>query len=281
MIEKKTRAYAKLNLTLDITGKAKNGLHTLESYMQTVSLHDEISVAVDFDKPFSITLSAHPTLGFETVENLCYKAATAFKEAFGTEKGAVFINLEKKIPVKAGLGGGSSDCAAVLRLLGEIFGADKKKLEKVAASLGSDVPFFLYGGVSRVSGTGDVIEKTDITADAAYLLVKPDEGLSAAEVYAEFDRLGGELTDFTAKVETDGFTPENYGNGLEKAVFSLCGECENICKRLGNAGAAKAVVTGSGTVAFGVFENEEKAKKALAEFDDAAFTAVCRPIYSF
>ena len=243
MIKKETKAYAKVNLTLDITGKAENGLHTLESVMQTVSLFDRVTVFYDSKKPFSIDLSVIPETDFP--------------------------KDEKNIPIKAGLGGGSSDCAAVLRLLAEIFGVEKKRLEKTASSLGSDVPFFLYGGSAKVLGTGNVIVPTGESSDLIFLLAKPEKGLSAAEVYKEFDRLGGKKTSFTEEKE--------FGNGLEEAVFSLCPECFSLCEKLKAAGAEKTLVSGSGTTVFGIFRTEKDAENAKKDIDKI-FTAVCRAI---
>ena len=269
MIKKETKAYAKVNLTLDITGKAENGLHTLESIMQTVSLFDRVTVFYDSKKPFSIDLSVFPETDFPKEENLCYKAATAFAEDFGIASGEIKIFLEKNIPIKAGLGGGSSDCAAVLRLLAEIFGVEKKRLEKTAAALGSDVTFFLYGGNAKVSGTGNVIVPTGESPCFVFLLAKPEKGLSAAEVYKEFDRLGGKKTSFTEEKE--------LGNGLEEAVFSLCPECLCLCEKLKAAGAEKTLVSGSGTTVFGIFKTEKDAENAKKDIDKI-FTAVCRAI---
>ena len=269
MIKKETKAYAKVNLTLDITGKSENGLHTLESIMQTVSLYDRVTVFYDDKKPFSIDLSVIPDVDFPKEENLCYKAAKAFCEDFGVAAGKINIVLEKNIPIKAGLGGGSSDCAAVLLLLAEIFVVEKKRLEKTAASLGSDVPFFLYGGNARVSGTGNIIVPTGDKTDLVFLLAKPEKGLSAAEVYREFDRLGGKITSFTEE--------KKFGNGLEEAVFSLCPECFSLCEKLRAAGSEKTLVSGSGTTVFGIFKTEEEAENAKKDIDKI-FTAVCRAI---
>ena len=237
--------------------------------MQTVSLFDRVTVFYDSKKPFSIDLSVFPETDFPKEENLCYKAATAFAEDFGIASGEIKIFLEKNIPIKAGLGGGSSDCAAVLRLLAEIFGVEKKRLEKTAAALGSDVTFFLYGGNAKVSGTGNVIVPTGESPCFVFLLAKPEKGLSAAEVYKEFDRLGGKKTSFTEEKE--------LGNGLEEAVFSLCPECLCLCEKLKAAGAEKTLVSGSGTTVFGIFKTEKDAENAKKDIDKI-FTAVCRAI---
>lgn len=282
-IIKTTDAFAKLNLTLDITGKKDNGYHTLESFMQTISLKDKVTVEVFKDKPFSISLRTVPDFSVDChkEKNLCYKAAEKFCENFNITNGEINITLEKNIPIKAGLGGGSSNCAAVLRLLSEIFSVnDDEKLAKTAASLGSDVPFFLKGGLQKISGIGNITEPVKEKINAFFVIVKPDKGLSAKEVYEKFDTLPFIKTDFSKKAKDTDFSLLSFKNGLEKAAFLLCEVCRKIKDELILSGADNAFLCGSGAAVAGVFKDENTALGVISRLKDKYyFTLLCRPIY--
>lgn len=281
-IIKTADAFAKINLTLDITGRDERGYHTLNSFMQTISLKDRVTAEVFSEDAFSVSFKTVPeeVCGCERDKNLCFKAAEKFCEVFGIKKGGINIVLEKNIPIAAGLGGGSSDCAATLRLLAKIFSVtDFAKLYEIAASLGSDVPFFLNGGLQKVSGTGDIITPVSGEISDIFVLVKPSAGLSAKEVYEKFDTLPFEKTDFTAKAEASDFSSEFFENGLENAAVLLCGDCKDISEKLRNLGAKNVLLCGSGTTVAGVFKSEGAAEKAVSNFGKEYFTAVCRPVY--
>lgn len=285
-VTRKISAPAKINLTLDITGTEKNGYHTLESFMQTVSLSDTVTTEYFPEENFKISLVTFPenAAGCKEEDNLCFVAAEKFCEEFGIKKGRISITLEKRIPIKAGLGGGSSDCAAVIKSMAEIFGIkDNEKILSLASSLGSDVPFFLFGGLCKVSGTGNRIKPYGEKTGGYFLLVKPPEGLSAGEVYKEFDRLPFCKIAFSENSEKGGFSPDSFKNGLEKAAFGLCFCLSKIKEKLLSCGAENAVLCGSGTTVFGVFKTESEAEAALLSlkkyFKEDYFTAVCRPVY--
>ena len=150
------KAPAKLNLFLEVTGKRPDGFHALESVFQTISLYDDITISLKDSR--GVDFSCRPE-SLQTPDNLAVKAAEAFFTATGLQAG-VHISLEKGIPAQAGLGGGSSDAAAVLKGLNDLFDRplDKSALLTLGASLGSDVPFFICGGTALVTGRGEFVE---------------------------------------------------------------------------------------------------------------------------
>ena len=284
-IIKKTDAFAKVNLTLDVVGVKENGYHYLESIMQTVSLKDSVIAEYVSESPFDIAFDVFPDsfVDCERKENLCYKAAERFCEVFGIDNGRIIISLKKQIPVMAGLGGGSSDCAAVIRLLSSIFKIDVLRDERVvsvAASLGSDVPFFLKGGLRKISGVGEKTSPLKSKINGYFVMIKPKEGLSAKEVYDKFDEMPFVSTNFTREAEKSGLSFSSFGNGLETAGFILCPKCGKIKEDLLLAGADTSFLCGSGTSVCGIFKTYEAAEKAFFKFDkNNYFTSLCRPVY--
>jgi 4-diphosphocytidyl-2-C-methyl-D-erythritol kinase len=180
------------------------------------------------------------------------------------------VEIEKRIPVAAGLGGGSADAAALLRLAdGEVPG-----IEEIAAGLGADVPSQLRGGLALVGGAGEATEPLPPPAGYALVLIPAGEGLATADVYAEADRLGlgrprGELRELRARLReaaSPGASPLDYAellvNDLQPAAISLRPEIDAAMAALADAGARRALVTGSGPTAFGLFSDLEEAERA-------------------
>lgn len=171
------KAYAKVNLTLQVGSRRPDGYHAVMSVMQRISLWD--TVTVERGTGHDTLLCSVPVT--ESVDdNLCMKAARAFFVETGTKSDGVTITLEKHIPVQAGLGGGSSDAAAVLRALRTLYAPDISggRLETLAARLGSDVPFFIRGGTQLATGRGEVVSPLPQLAAGWFVVMKPDEGYS-------------------------------------------------------------------------------------------------------
>jgi 4-diphosphocytidyl-2-C-methyl-D-erythritol kinase len=269
------RAPAKLNLCLYLGPRREDGLHELVSVFCPLSLADRIVV-----EPAAADEVVSP--GVEG-PNLAGAALAALR-ARGWSRAPVRIEIEKRIPVAAGLGGGSADAAAVLRLArGEIDG-----LAAIAASLGADVPSQLDPGPALVRGAGERVERLPALGEAAVVGIPLGDGLSTADVYAEADRLGlgrdpDELAELAgrvrASVEGGGFPlshPELLVNDLEPAALSLRAEIREALGALRDAGAAAALVAGSGPTAVGLFEHvvaAEGAAGALRSRFAAAFVA--------
>lgn len=182
MVEK---ANAKINLTLDITGKRNDGYHTIHSVMQSVSLCDYVTIKKSEETEFFCDDE-----GLSNYDNLAFIAAEKFREYAGIKEN-VSITLEKNIPTGAGLGGGSSDAAAVLRGMNRLFerGFSDEELIKIAVTIGADVPFCIRGGTALCEGIGEEITPIDALPVVSVLIVKPMDKISTAELYRRFDEL--------------------------------------------------------------------------------------------
>lgn len=267
-------AYAKLNLYLDITGRRGDGYHLLETVMQSVSLADYVTVALKDSGGISVSCS-DPLIP-ENEGNICHKAARLFFEEVGG--GGADIRIEKRIPSGAGMGGGSTDAAAVLKGLNELCGGavDGKKLHELAARVGADVPFCLYGGTKLCRGIGDIISEVQPIKECAFLVVMPDFSRSTAEAYQRYDdsplEPKGALEEFTV-------SGGEYWRHLYNVFEELYGDrrITELTDKLRNAGALGAALTGSGAAVYGLFADADGAAAAAREFP-TLFTAVCTAV---
>lgn len=243
-------APAKVNLSLDITGRRADGYHTLRSVFQTVSLFDTLTITkINADTPFSISCNIE---GIPCDErNLVTKAAMAL---LGESPCGVRIHLEKQIPSQAGMGGGSADCAAALlgirRLLG--LNVSDAALHSIAAKLGADVPFFLVGGTVLAEGIGDVLTPLDPAPTHILVIAKGGEGISTPMAYKQIDALTTPLVPYT-----DGVLQHLYGSAEE--LFSACGnafdavadnEETKLIRKIMCEHGANPVLSGSGAAVF-------------------------------
>lgn len=267
-------AYAKVNLYLDITGRRGDGYHLLETVMQSVSLADYVTVALKESGGISVSCS-DPHIPVNE-GNICHKAARIFFEEIGG--GNADIHIEKRIPSGAGMGGGSTDAAAVLKGLNELCGGavDGKKLHELAARVGADVPFCLYGGTKLCCSIGDIISEAPPIGECAFLVVMPDFACSTSEAYRKYDENPlapkGALKEFIA---SDG----EYWRHLYNVFAELYGDerITELTDRLKKAGALGAALTGSGAAVYGIFADMDMAAAAAREFP-TLFTAVCTAV---
>jgi 4-diphosphocytidyl-2-C-methyl-D-erythritol kinase len=257
-------APAKLNLCLYLGGRREDGLHELCSLFEPLALSDLIEVSVaERDEVVCPGVAG---------ENLAARALAALRER-GWEREPLRIEIEKRIPVAAGLGGGSADAAAVLRLAtGEVSG-----LAELAAGLGADVPSQLRPALALVRGSGELVEPLPRPGDHAAVLLPDGGGLGTAAVFAEADRLGlgrpsAELDDLAARlreVAGAGASPLAYPellvNDLEPAARSLRPAIGEALEALRGAGAPVALLSGSGPTAVGLFPGLAAAREAAAE----------------
>jgi 4-diphosphocytidyl-2-C-methyl-D-erythritol kinase len=256
------RAPAKLNLCLHVGPRREDGLHEIRSLFCPLSLADRI--VVEEAEADEVRCEGVPP------PNLAEAALAGLRER-GWEGPPLRIEIEKRIPVAAGLGGGSADAAAVLRLAnGEVGG-----LAELAAQLGADVPSQLDPGFALVGGAGERVERLAPPGEFAVVLVRGEAGLGAGEVYAEADRLGigrsaGELDELAERLRgaaAGGASPLAYAelleNDLQAAALSLRPEIGQALAALREAGAARALVAGSGPTAFGLFEDIAAADRAV------------------
>lgn len=269
MKELTLEANAKVNFTLDVLGKLPNGYHTVRMVMQAVSLHDDVTVQLDGSGKISLRCSL-PYLPSDQ-SNLAWRAAKAFYAAAGIPNPGTAIVIHKRIPVAAGLAGGSTDAAAVLRALDTLHGTGlgDEALCKIGLRLGADIPFCLLGGTMLAEGIGEQLTRLPACPEAWAVLIKPPFSVSTAAIYAAVD-----AHQPTARPDTD---------GMLRAL--ACGDLSGICQRLYNVmeavtgarhrqigeirgrlldcGALGAVMSGSGPTTYGLFAGRDQAESAL------------------
>ncbi len=271
----KEKAYAKINLYLDVTGKREDGFHEIKTVMHTVSLADEITVFFDNIRGQSqIRLSIDGASFLPTDErNLAVKAAKLFLDRSGIDA-CINIKMKKNIPVAAGLAGGSSDAAAVLRAMNRIFGKPfgEKALLALAAELGSDVPYCLVGKTALCEGRGEIMTRLPDLGGVHFLIVKIPEHVSTPAAYGALDELFGDfaaphtsegtLDGLISSLKKGAFDESLMYNIFERAVFRLVPSSEEIKKRLLELGAKNAMMSGSGPTVFGIFPSRTDAAAA-------------------
>jgi 4-diphosphocytidyl-2-C-methyl-D-erythritol kinase len=266
-------AAAKVNLALEILGKRTDGYHEIATVMQTVDLADRLTLEDADELTMTTTAPDVPSDG----GNLALRAAAALREAAKLDRG-VRVTLDKRIPVAAGLGGGSSNAAAVLLGLNRLWGLRWRvpRLAEVAASLGSDVPFFLTGGVALGTGRGE--RMTPLTGmPMALVLVNPRTPLSTAAVYGRVTR--GMYTDGARtrtvmealRTRKPARVAASLYNGLEAATGELSQEMVRLRAALVAAGALGALMSGSGPTVFGVARSFEQARQIRARVARASW----------
>lgn len=266
-------APAKINLTLEILGRRDDGFHEIRSVMQAISLFDTLTFAPAPAGQVSLlggTPDALPDTG-----NLVYRAAMALKKATGVDKGAE-ITLEKRIPVGAGLGGGSSDAATTLLALNTLWecGLTTAHLAEIGAGLGSDIPFFMTGGTALVTGRGEILTPLPAPETLWVVLARPDTPLPTAAVYRAYadsgtlpcpDNASQHMVDVLAIAGLSGARIDRVAkalrNDLQSIAFGLCPEARSVAQRLWDLGARGALLSGSGSAVFGLCEGETDARR--------------------
>ncbi|MEZ4333908.1 MAG: 4-(cytidine 5'-diphospho)-2-C-methyl-D-erythritol kinase [Myxococcota bacterium] len=296
------RAPAKINLGLALVGLRADGYHLLESVFAPIALYDELVLEVGSATPpghggaagdeGEIVLVCGPPLdpGLPVAvgqvpdgpDNLAWRAARLFRDRAGI-RAPIRIALRKGIPAGAGLGGGSSDAAAVLEGMRRLTGASvvDAELARWALDLGADVPFFLARGPAFVAGIGERIAPLPGLPSLPIVLVNPGKTLATADVYREADRLGAALTKERAGSTMralSGLTQNVRDvvpalrdlliNDLEPAARRLCPAVAQVADRLDRAGAVAVSLTGSGATVFGVFASQSEAERAAARIAD-------------
>jgi 4-diphosphocytidyl-2-C-methyl-D-erythritol kinase len=252
-----------------VVGRRADGYHELDTIFQTVSLHDTIRISATENS--EIAFSCDDRSLPADAHNLVVRAATAVRDYVDTRKGAR-IRLEKRIPTHAGLGGGSSDAAATLVGLTRLWelSTTREDLNELAARLGADVPFFLYGGTARGTGVGDRIEPREDAPEMFLLIVKPNANVGTADAYKALDE--HTLTSSNSKTilsrsGAEGFFDNQYfaslQNDFEPVVFALQPEIERAKVALVSAGARAALLGGSGSAVFGIFDSENAQRRAI------------------
>ncbi len=275
----KLNSQAKLNLFLSIGSKLENGFHEINSIFHQINLHDKISIKkIDENK----TIIKSNIKEIENEDNLSFKAASLLRKNYGINEG-VEINIDKKIPLGAGLGGGSSNAASTIIALNNLFNLNlnKNKLMEFASKIGSDVPFFVEGKTCFVSGIGDKIERIDANLKLNFVIIKPDIEISTKWAYDELDQQrdvpinnnfdnNEKIKKLISNIKNNDIKKiaENLHNDFEPIIFKKYPIIKTIKNNLIKNNALNALLTGSGSAVFGIFEDKEKAKEAYSELKE-------------
>lgn len=260
----KIKAYAKINIALDVVGKREDGYHLLRMIMQTIDLYDTIEIE-RINSGIKLKCNKHYVPTDE--RNLAYKAATLFKETYSINDG-VDIKLIKNIPVSAGLAGGSTDAAGVLKLMNKIFNinADDEELKALGLKLGADVPYCINGGTALCEGIGEKITQLKQFKDKILVLIKPPFGVSTKEVYKNFDLskviFHPRIEELIKGMENDDlyFVANNMKNLLENVTLKKHSVINSIKEEVKLNDAVGTMMSGSGPTIFAFFDDMLKAQ---------------------
>ena len=263
---------AKINLFLEITGRREDGYHTLDTLMHTVSLADTLCIDITRGEG-NIKLAANGGMPIPTDEkNIAYRAAQKYMSAFDIKGYDISIVIDKKIPVSAGLGGGSTDGAGVLRALEDTFKiGDRETLDKIALSIGADVPFCMYGGCMRAGGIGEILSPvSEIPKDMFIVIAKGEIGVNTAKAYADIDKLPAytpkNADEMIKRIENgDRSFTDLLFNRFEDSVLNYIPEIRLIKEELLKFGALSALMSGSGSAVYAFFEDKKNASAACKD----------------
>ena len=264
------KAYAKLNISLDVTERRADGFHNMCMVMQTVSICDELELRPTDTGRVQVKSNFSFIPGDE--RNLAAKAALGFFEAVGKQGQGLLITLQKSIPVGAGMAGGSADAAAVLRALNRLYGAPltADALETLAARVGSDVPFCVRGGTALATGRGEKLETLPSLPACKFVVCKPDFSISTPELFRKLDQTG-----LRCHPDTAGILAALRDGELEPVARRMYNVFEEVDDRrlrtvreiksvLLDCGALGAIMTGTGSAVFGVFRPDADCSAAVA-----------------
>ena len=268
MDKEEFKSYAKINLALEIGKKLSNNYHEIRSIMQQVNLSDGLSFRKLNENKIIINCSRKE---LENNENICYKAALLLKNRFNIKEG-VEINIEKNIPIGSGLAGGSGNAAATLKAINEMFDLNlsENELTEIGTEIGSDVPFQIIGGTALVESSGEKLTKLNPLENINVLLIIPNIEISTKWAYEEFDKINNQeennhFDKILNGIENSNLNEisENLYNGFEEIIFNRYPEIKKIKEDLIKNNALNALMSGSGSSVFGLFDNGGDIQKAF------------------
>lgn len=276
------KAFAKINLAIDVKKKDENGYHDIDMVTLPITLHDVLEMEQLISRHGIFITSDDPSLICDE-GNLAFKALKAMEDNFSFSKG-YRIQIYKRIPMNAGLGGGSADTAGIIRAICKLYNMDAHdpKIIKVARSIGSDVPFCLLNKPARVLGTGENIIPLDSKLDYHVIIVKPHKGLSTKDVYEKYDTIPEEERehpDISALIEAIKIGDEqkmfeNMKNGLYKPASLLCPVISGILNDFKKMGFPLYSMTGSGNACFALSKDLEQIEKAKNYFTSLNYITI-------
>ena len=264
----KLKAYGKINLGLDVLGKRDDGYHDLDMIMQSVDLHDVITITKNDSGEITVKSSTSKIPNDKS--NLAYRAAKLLMEEFNIEKG-VEIEIEKNIPISGGMAGGSADCAAVLKGMNKLFKLKLTEQQLMARGvrLGADVPFCIMGKTARAEGIGEVLTPIPNKLKGYLVIAKPPISVSTGFASGQIDKVK-----IKNRPNTEGIIDAVKENDLNSLAKTICNvfeevtipehkEIKEIKTKLKDCGALNAMMSGSGPTVFGIFEDKKKAVEAI------------------
>ncbi len=265
----KINAYGKINLTLDVVGRREDGYHLLDTVMQTISVWDELEI--QHSRQPGVHLQCNRESLPTDSKNTAFRAAKFFLEDRGLQNEGVYIFIKKHIPSRSGMGGGSADAAAVLRGLNEMYETklSAEKLMELGAKVGADVPFCVIGGAARCTGTGAQVEPIVPMPECWLVVCKPPTGMSTPRAYALLDQYP--LSSIQA---TPRMLEAMAVGSLKRIGRSLANRFDEtlrmapvraLKRAMTDAGALGAMMTGSGSSVYGIFETEQRAREAMEQ----------------
>lgn len=276
------KAFAKINLAIDVKKKDENGYHDIDMVTLPITLHDVLEMEQLISRHGIFITSDDPSLICDE-GNLAFKALKAMEDNFSFSKG-YRIQIYKRIPMNAGLGGGSADAAGIIRAICKLYNMDAHdpKIIKVARSIGSDVPFCLLNKPARVLGTGENIIPLDSKLDYHVIIIKPHKGLSTKDVYEKYDTIPEEERehpDISALIEAIKIGDEqkmfeNMKNGLYKPASLLCPVISGILNDFKKMGFPLYSMTGSGNACFALSKDLEQMEKAKNYFTSLNYITI-------
>jgi 4-diphosphocytidyl-2-C-methyl-D-erythritol kinase len=277
----KLRAYAKINIGLTVLGKRSDGYHDLETVFHEIDCYDEI----ELEQHTKLTMTADSILVPIDGSNLCLSAATLLQKDKHVRQG-VMIHLKKNIPIGAGLGGGSSDAAAVLCGLNHFWELklSNNQLRTLAAQIGSDVPFFIDGGTAYATGRGEILQSFSLALPFWIAVVTPPIHISTGWAYNHLaPKSDGKASGLQAKLVKQIANPKKLAsivqNDFELPVFHAYPELRRIKEKFNEMGAVFSLMSGSGSSMYGFFENDKKALAALSSFPKNYQTSITAPSF--
>lgn len=258
------KAYAKINLGLDVVGRLENGYHEVRMIMQTIGIYDVLTFRAAQSGIRITTDSGELPVG---EDNLIYRAARLLLEA-GNVSGGVDIHLEKHIPIAAGMAGGSSDAAATLLGLNELFGLgwSQEQLRQLGVRIGADVPYCIMGGTALAEGIGELLTPLPSAPQCVLLIAKPDIQVSTKYVYEHLDAGNTwqhpDIDGMRAAIEKGDLSGvvARLGNVLETVTIEACPVIDRIKREMLSGGALGSLMSGSGPTVFGIYDSREQAQ---------------------
>lgn len=308
-ITKTYKAYAKVNLALDVLRKRPDGYHDVRMVMQNIDIYDELEFTVTDIKRVAVNYGENADHADKTEQNksscniiietnrpelptdesnLIHKAIKLMFDEYNIY-GDVLVKLTKNIPIEAGMAGGSTDCAAALKAVDDIFelNASLEDLMRLGKRLGADVPFCLLGKTALAEGIGEILTEAEGLPDCTMLVVKPPVGISTGMIY---DNMNCDALESRPDIDgmLEGLRKQDLGavaskmeNVMETVTVKLCSDIEDIKNAMKEKGALNAIMSGSGPTVFGIFDASEQAWEAadyIGELDLATDIFVTKPV---